>query len=258
MRWPFFSGCSPHFLLIVCTLMLWGCATDKGQQSAQVDAPVNPVIDPAVRRWTPADQQTWHAVHFPGKKQTQFKLTRHQERQGLQADAKSSVSMLRQTVHVPPEQLGTLKFSWHVPELIDGADMKLTTSSDSPVRLVLAFEGDRSQFSARNAMLSELARALTGEEMPYATLMYVWSNQYPVGSIIPNLRTDRIQKIVVESGPQKLKQWNSYERRIHADFEKAFGEKPGALIAIGVMTDSDNTRTETRAWYGDIQLIAPD
>ena len=50
---------------------------------------------------------------------------------------------------------------------------------DSPVRLILAFEGDRSRFSAKNAMLSELTRALTGEDMPYATLMYVWSNHHP-------------------------------------------------------------------------------
>jgi len=165
------------------------------------------------------------------------------------------VSKLRQSVHVPPDQLGALKFSWHVPALIDGADMGLRDADDSPVRVVLAFEGDRRQFSARNAMLNELSRALTGEEMPYATLMYVWCNHRPVGSVIANPRTDRIQKIVVESGPRQLMRWQDYERNIRADFEKAFGEPAGALVAIGLMTDSDNTRSSARAWYGDVQLV---
>jgi hypothetical protein len=84
--------------------------------------------------------------------------------------------------------------------------------------------------------------------------MYVWCNQRPVGSVIQNPRTDRIRKIVVESGPQGLMQWRNYVRNIRADFEQAFGEPPGALVAIGLMTDSDNTHSNTVAWYGPIGL----
>ena len=125
---------------------------------------------------------------------------------------------------------------------------------DAPVRVVLAFEGDRSTFSPKNAMLNELTRLVSGEDMPYATLMYVWCNQRPVGSVIHNPHTDRIRKIVVESGARGLKQWNSYERDIRADFERAFGEAPGALVGIGLMTDSDNTQSNAVAWYGPIAL----
>jgi len=77
-----------------------------------------------------------------------------------------------------------------------------------------------------------------------------------VNSVIQNPRTDRIRKIVVESGAGRLNQWTSYERNIRADYEKAYGEAPGALIGIGIMTDSDNTRSHAQAWYGPIQLIA--
>jgi hypothetical protein len=105
-------------------------------------------------------------------------------------------------------------------------------------------------------MLSELSHALTGEPMPYATLMYVWSNTRPVGSVIKSGRTDRIRKLVVESGRNNLNAWLDYERDIAADFEQAFGERPGALVGIGVMTDSDNTRTTAQAWYGAVTLAA--
>lgn len=132
--------------------------------------------------------------------------------------------------------------------------MSVRKFEDSPVRVVLAFEGNRSKFSAKNAMQSELAQLLSGERMSYATLMYVWCNQRAPGSVITSPRTDRIRKIVVESGASNLNQWMDYERNIRADFEKAFGEAPGALIGIGIMTDSDNTRTTTRAWYGGIKI----
>ena len=44
------------------------------------------------------------------------------------------------------------------------------------------------------------------------------------------------------------------ESRTSDKVEKAFGEAPGALIAIGLMTDTDNTRSQAQAWYGTIQL----
>ena len=59
---------------------------------------------------------------------------------------------------------------------------------------------------------------------------------------------------MVESGAGRLNQWINYERDIRADYEKAFGEPPGALIGIGIMTDSDNTRSQAQAWYGPIAL----
>ena len=234
---------------------LAGCGAIGRQSSGLVHAARPNVTGNFI--WTPADQAHWTPVRFPGKRHTTFKLVDHEKRSGTQADATHSVSMLRHTLRVPAEQLGTLKFAWQVPELIEGADMGLRHADDSPVRVVLAFEGDRGKFSARDAVLSELSQLLTGEELPYATLMYVWSNHHAVGSVIANPRTDRIQKIVVESGAPNLKRWLEYERDVRADFQQAFGEAPGALVAIGLMTDSDNTQSTTRAWYGDIRLTAP-
>ena len=106
----------------------------------------------------------------------------------------------------------------------------------------------------KNAMLSELSHAVTGEPMPYATLMHVWCNHRPVDAVIENPRTGRIRKIVVESGSECLNQWLMYERNIRLDYENAFDEPPGALIGVGLMTDSDNTQSQVQAWYGAIQL----
>ena len=174
----------------------------------------------------------------------------------MEARANASASMLRHRMRVNSSKLGKIRFSWMVPELIEQADMALREADDSPVRVVLAFDGDRSQFSMKNSMLSELSLAITGEPLPYATLMYVWCNTRPPGSVIINPRTDRIRKLVVESGSNRLSRWLDYERSIRADFEHAFGEAPGDLVGIGIMTDTDNTHAVTRAWYGQLDLTS--
>jgi hypothetical protein len=33
---------------------------------------------------------------------------------------------------------------------------------------------------------------------------------------------------------------------------RAFGERPGRITAIGIMTDTDNTGENVHAYYGDI------
>ena len=198
----------------------------------------------------------WQHLQFPGKQPSHFTYGVENGRDAITATAQSSASMLRQKVRVEAADLGHLKFSWKLPDLIQHADMTTRETDDSPVRIVLAFEGERAQFSAKNAMLSELARLLTGEEMPYATLMYVWCNSCETGSVIVNPRTDRIRKLAVESGPGKLNSWVSYERSVRADFEKVFGEPPGALVSIGIMTDTDNTQSTSRAWYGPVKLVS--
>jgi hypothetical protein len=227
-----------------------GCSTPPDAPAARPD-------DIAASPWARAGSTRAAWVHYPlpGKAAARYRYARNDGRHTVAAEASSAASMLRLPVRVEPQELGAVRFSWKVPQLLARADLGRRDAADSPVRLILAFEGDRASWSARDSLLSELTRAVTGEEMPYATLMYVWCNERPAGTVIRNARTDRIRKIVLESGPGKLNRWLDYERDIRADYERAFGEKPGALVGVAIMTDSDNTRSDARAWYGPVSLL---
>ena len=247
-------------MAVACAVMLAACAgvgTETPEASRDVSwasaSPAN--SNPNPDRNGNAEIVKWLHCAFPGKKSTHYRAVRLDGRDAVLSESDSSASMLRQNLRVEPANLGKVSFSWKVPKMIAGADMTQRDSDDSPVRVVLAFEGDRSKFSAKNAMLSELALALTGEPLPYATLMYVWGTHTTPESVIVNTRTDRIRKLVIESGPGHLGRWLDYERDIRADYEKAFGEAPGALVGIAIMTDSDNTRQQAKAWYGPVALM---
>jgi hypothetical protein len=238
--------------VLLSLALLGGCAGWGGAGSSAGKVATLPAQGGL--HFSPQNKAQWESVVLPGKLRTEFKLDQHGQRRALQADAQGSASMLRQRLHIPAERLGRMRFEWQVENLLAEADLSDRERGDSPVRIILAFDGDRSRFSAKNTMLSDLTEALTGEPMPYATLMYVWSNHHAVDTVIVNSRTDRIRKWVVESGPAHLKQWRLYQRDLRADFEKAFGEAPGTLIGVAIMSDADNTRSRTRAWYGDIHF----
>lgn len=234
--------------------LVWMCLTVWMAGCAFNPKPHQGTTAPDLR---PAVWQHWQPHEFPGKRPTRYEFMDQAGQTVVLASADSSMSVLRNKLRVQPEDLRQLQFSWRVPNLIEQANLSQRDKADSPVRLVLAFEGDRSTFSMKNAMLSELSQALTGEPMPYATLMYVWCNTRAVGTVLPDPNTDRIRKIVVASGPAQLNQWLKFERNVHADFLQAFQEPPGALLSLALMTDTDNTRTKARAYYGPVVWVGP-
>jgi len=59
----------------------------------------------------------------------------------------------------------------------------------------------------------------------------------------------------VDSGQAHIGEWRLHERDLSADYQKAYGEAPGKIIGVALLTDTDNTQSETRAFYGDIELI---
>jgi hypothetical protein len=204
-----------------------------------------------------ARAEGWHPVSLPGKRPSQYTVSHKGGRWAIAASADASASMWRRRVHVAPEQLGSVRLSWWVDELIDGASVADVDREDAVARVIFAFDGDRSRLSARNQALFDLAQAVTGEPPPYATLMYVWETAAAPGSVIVNPRSDRIRKIVLDSGRQRLGAWRDHERDLAEDYRRVFGEEPGPLIGIAVMTDGDNTRSRARAWYGRIELAPP-
>ena len=229
-------------LLLLSLFFLQACST--------TEPALAPQTSPTAR-----NNADWQHLLLPSKKQTDYSFGQQRGRDAIHARSTSSASMLRRDLHIASADLDVVTFSWHVPELIRNADLAERDFDDSPVRIVLIFGGDKSKFSVKNAMLSEMAEMLSGEALPYATLMYVWCNKREPGSVVVNPRTDRIRSIVVESGARNLRQWLDYERNIRADYEKAFGEAPGDLLRVGIMTDSDNTQSQTVASYGSMQFV---
>jgi len=198
----------------------------------------------------------WDEKPLPGKRWQPFVPVVVDGEPGLQVQSHASLSLLRTHLKPHRHQPGELHFSWWVENLLPEADVTDSQASDSPAQLALAFDGDRSLLSGRFAVMSELTQLVTGSPLPYATLIYVWATgpEHPVGSVIKDPRTDRIRYLVVEQGEAHLRRWVHHHRQIHADYAQAFGEPAGPLMAMAIMSDSDNTGGRARAVFGRVTL----
>jgi hypothetical protein len=204
---------------------------------------------------SPSDDEGWHAVAIPGKRATQYARGVKGGLPAISASADRSASLWRRHLRVEPDRLGSVQFSWWVEAPLAGADLATPGRGDAPARVLFSFAGDHAALSPRNRLLFDLAETLSGERPPFATLMYVYGHDGAApGQVLVHPRTDRVREIVLDAGPEAAGRWRVHRRDLVADYRRAFGEAPGALLSVAVMTDADDTQQQARAWYGPIQL----
>ena len=184
---------------------------------------------------------------------TDYRLTDLDGRRVMRASGRGA-SGLRCRLHADPQAAPWMRWSWRTREVPPGMCVQRSETDDSPARMVVAFHGDELNLSVRDRAVFELVHLITGQRLPYATLMYVWDAQLPVGTVVNYARTSRIRYLVIESGRERAGTWLRYERNLVDDFRRAFGEDPGWVESVGLMTDGDDLKVDVETWYGDIRL----
>ncbi len=247
---------------------LGGCAMLAPPVDA--DTAADPAADhPAEAAPTPAPQVIPFSVAQPGSapagwrpyvmrrdlQRTRYSVVNDAGRRVLNARAAASATGLRCAVRIDPARLGQLQFSWRVREVSALANVAEAQLDDCPARLIVAFDGDHTRLPLRERLFFEQVELFTGQRLPYATLMYVWDGgRHAVESVHRNHRSSRIQYLTVESGAQRAGRWLHYRRDLVADYRRVYGEAPGQVVSVGVLTDADALKLQLEAWYGDITL----
>ena len=197
----------------------------------------------------------WHVVRINERKRlTAYEIVADGSRPVLHAHADAAASALGHPLQASVAATPWLSWSWKVDGPVPGADPSVASREDSPARIVLEFDGDRSSLPLVDRAIDEVSLRLSGRHLPYATLMYVMAERLPIGTIVPNPHTGRVQMIVAGDPAAEAGSWHSVTRNVLEDYRRAFGEEPNALVSIGVLTDSDNTGGHAEAWYGDLTL----
>jgi hypothetical protein len=241
------------FLSAIISVTLAGCASIPTNDSG--DAPGNRVASfasPTAANGLPSGWQQWIMSRL--LKKTEYKVVHDNGAQVLEARSESAASGLLQDVSIDPMVQRHISWRWKVPQLIPAADNTQRNADDSPVRIVIAFDGDKKKFDFEDRAMADMVKLFSGREMPYATIMYIWENKLPVGTVLENAHSSRAKMIVAESGPKRVGQWLTLTRNVLDDYRQAYGEEPGKIISVGVMTDTNTTGSKVTAYYGDIMF----
>jgi len=168
----------------------------------------------------------------------------------LLGDAQASASGLIHYLDVDPGERPLLSWRWKVMALAPSE----ASPDDSPARIVVSFAGDVKKLPFGDRLFNDQFRLFTGQQLPYAALMYVWGSRTPRGGVVANSYTSRIKIIAVENGSEKLGKWLEETRNVAADYRRLFGEEPGKIISVGIMTETDVRDRVLEAYYGDIEF----
>jgi hypothetical protein len=174
----------------------------------------------------------WKEKSFKGH--TVYSHVQDDGRTVLQAVAVGSASALYKRIAVNPVEVPIIKWSWKIKQTLPAENPYRKDVDDFAGRVIVLFPGTFF--------------------WQYRAVVYVWADTLPVGTVLPSAFGNNLALIVIESGNQHAGVWRQERRNYFEDYRSFFHASPPNTMAVAVMTDADNTKSESIAWYGDILI----
>ena len=195
----------------------------------------------------------WEPLTFAKiKKHTEYAIVKNEKTSVVKAISHGSSSGLIRNISIDLKEFPIVEWRWKVENVLEKGDVSRKEGDDYPARLYITFEYDSAKVGLFEKAKYEAAKLVYGQYPPGTTINYIWESKSPVGTIVPNPYTDRVRMIVTQSGSEKLNQWVTEEHNLYEDYQHAFGGEPPKISGLAIMTDTDNTKESTVAYYGDI------
>ncbi len=198
----------------------------------------------------------WEPLVFPKiKRHTNYKIIAlDSKNNALYAETDNAASGLVSKNFFNVESARYLRWRWKVDNVYKKGNAKEKSGDDYPLRLYVAFEFDPEEAGTWELVKFRSYKALYGEYPPKSLLNYIWASRLHDAKIITNSYTDRAMMVVLQEGEEFVGQWRTAEVDILDDYIKAFGESPPKRARLAIMSDSDDTEEQGRAYLDYIYL----
>lgn len=207
----------------------------------------------------------WRFVGFPKKQAdlppTRFEAGRVDGTPAVQVITASSYgTLVHDWTGAAPARL---QWRWRLDTpLSDGKappDILTKAGDDAALKVCVMFDHplDRVPFLERTVL--RIARSVSGENLPAATVCYVWDSTHPALTQGPNPYSRRVRFISLQGQGAPLARWVNESRDVAQDFATLFAdEQPdGAPVPrvtrVLLGADSDNTASNSSGWVADLR-----
>ncbi len=205
----------------------------------------------------------WKTFKFPrSKKTTSYSLKEEGGDWFVSAVSVSSASAIYKEMGLNVKDTPILRWRWKVEGVLKKGDETKKEGDDYAARVYVAFDYEPHKAGIFERVKHGLAKTLFGIDLPGHAINYIWANRLKKDSAAWNPFTDKVIMIAVESGEYEAGRWVAEERNVYEDYRRYFNDEEGAplepprVAGVAIMTDSDNTREEARAFYDDITFSA--
>ena len=206
-------------------------------------------------------QPAWRLTGLPGKQAapvTRFEAYPVNGDTALLMATNKSYGALTHAWPATTPAPAELAWRWRLDQALAQADLTTKGGDDAALKVCVMFDQPLTDIPFFQRAALALARAATGQDIPNATLCYIWDSRYPAGTHGANPYSARVRYIVLNGVETPTGQWVNQRRRIADDFLKMYGAESAtvpAVIAIAVGADSDNTGGQSLAYLTALRWL---
>ena len=156
----------------------------------------------------------------------------------IRADSRKTQDPIGYEVRWPLRDFPILQWRWRAVQFPAGSNERELGRNDSVLGVYVVF----------------------GHFPLIKSIKYIWSDTLPEGSCFPSPHSAMTQVVVVRSGRGQRGAWVTESRDVLADYVQFYGgkEKNPVALGIGLLTDSDNTRSQAIGDYAEFRTLPPE
>jgi len=198
----------------------------------------------------------WHPMPLPKvERHTKYTVGANGDAGTIRAESHCSASaMILPLDGIDLRRTPRLAWRWKVERGPAIADEQVKSGDDFAARVYVMFRFDREHASFWEKMRHGLGTKLYGSEVPGNAVNYVWTSNTPPGKRWANPFTSASKMISLQRGAAS--DWHSEEVDVAADYTAFFGVEPPPLLALAVMSDSDNSCQDALAYFADFRFTS--
>jgi hypothetical protein len=203
---------------------------------------------------SPPGTDGWKGLPFRRiARQTAYTVLQDEGRPAVRARSECAASLLYLPLDVDLQRTPRLQWAWKVAEGLSVADERSEHGDDFAARVYVMFRFDSDHASLWERTRHAIATALYGDIVPGSAISYVWSSHEPAGTHWDNPFQAESKMLSLGSGTPLP--WTTETVDIVHDYVRLFGREPAPLLALGIMTDSDNSCQQATAYYADFKFL---
>lgn len=248
-------------IILIAACAMLAVSTACFSQNSSISAPPLPGAQLAPFSATGALplHPAWQLTGLPGKLKvptSRFEISQLGGEAVLQISTDSAYGVLTHAWQgATPAQLA---WRWRVPQPLTNADLRTKAGDDAALKVCVMFDQPLADIPLLQRAGLALARAATGQDLPSATLCYVWDAKLPPGTSGSNPYSARVRYLVLDGLNAPTGPWQNQQRRVADDFRALFGAESAVtppVIAVAVGADSDNSKGQSLAYLSQLRWL---
>ena len=174
----------------------------------------------------------WKSKEFKG--QTKYQLVDLAGARVLKAESADSASGMFKEQHIDLQKTPIMNWNWRIENRLGNINEQAKSGDDYAARVYVVISGGLTFWRTK-------------------AINYVWASTSPKGKIWPNaFAGDHAMMIALRASNDQTGTWYTEKRNVYADLKQQFGEDIRYIVAVAIMTDTDNAQGKVTAYFGDI------